>query len=961
MPSFSERVPGLASLIVTVLASFSLAAPANGQSWPPISLSPPITGFNEPVHITNAGDGSGRLFVSEEHGRILIVKNGVVSSTPFMDLSTRVGTHHVHGVAFPPNYASKLHFYVKYTDAACNIVLSRFGLTADPDVADLNSEQIVLSFTHLPGNCDHSGSAPAFSPVDGFLYTAVGNGTESASNPIDTSQDPGRLLGKTLRIDVETGNPATYTVPATNPFIGTPGYLPEIWQLGWRNPWRMSFDRQTGDLYTGDVGESTWEEINFQAAASTGGENYGWRIMEGAHCFGGDPCDTAGLTMPVVEYDHSQDCSVTGGFVYRGATYPGMQGVYFYGDYCSGRIWGLVQPGGDAQSALLLDTALAITSFGENEAGELFVADHTVGGAIYGIRGTPPVPTDVEISMTDSPDPVIQNGRVTYNIEVTNLGPGLATGVKVTDSVPAGATFVSATSSGMTCVGTKTVSCTTPTIASGASVVITLVVKATTPGTLSNTATVESNEPDTDATNNSSTQTTDVLEVVKFGATSYSVAEGGTSVAVTVTRTGNRAISVGYATGNNTATAGSDYGAVSGRLNFAVGEVSKSFSVPITNDVLAEGNESFNVTLSAPTGAALGANRNAVVIITDDDVAPALAVAFSAASYSVNESTASATITVLRTGDTSGAVGVDWSAVSNTATSGVDFTAPGGTLTFAAGVTSRTFTVSITNDTAAEGNESAYLVLSNPTGGAALDLTRRAAPLTIVDNDVSSLSGFKFQNAINTAAESGSKAVAVSRAGSATAQSVTVSTSDGTAVAGADYTAVTTTLNFAVGETSKPVTIPILGDTQVEGNEFVNLTLSNPTNGGTLGAGRRALLLITDNDAYGSLAFKNPTFTVAESGPTATITVTRTGNTAYTVGVSYATSNNTATEGQDYVATSGTLSFAPGQTSRTFTIPIINDTAQDGNQSVNLTLSNPTGGVVLGQGKRAILTITDND
>src|SRR5262245_46579671 len=147
MPSFSRRVPGMAaSLMITVLASFSWAALANGQSWPPISLSP-ITGFNEPVHITNAADGSGRLFVSEEHGRILIVKNGVVSSTPFLNLSTRVGTHHVHGVAFPPNYASKKHFYVKYTDAACNIVLSRFGLTANPDVADLNSEQIVLSFT----------------------------------------------------------------------------------------------------------------------------------------------------------------------------------------------------------------------------------------------------------------------------------------------------------------------------------------------------------------------------------------------------------------------------------------------------------------------------------------------------------------------------------------------------------------------------------------------------------------------------------------------------------------------------------------------------------------------------------------------------------------------------------------------------------------------------------------------
>ena len=959
MPPFRERVPGLASLIVTVFAGFSLAASANGQSWPTISMSPPITGFNEPVHITNAGDGSGRLFVSEEHGRILIVKNGVVSSTPFMDLSTRVGSHHVHGVAFPPNYASRKHFYVKYTDAACNIVLSRFGLTANPDVADLNSEQIVLSFTHLPGDCDHSGSAPAFSPVDGFLYTAVGNGTETASNPIDTSQDPGRFLGKTLRIDVETGNPATYTVPATNPFISTPGYLPEIWQLGWRNPWRMSFDRQTGDLFIGDVGESISEEINFQAAASTGGENFGWRIMEGAHCFDGGTCNTAGLTMPVVEYDHSQGCSVTGGSVYRGATYPGMQGIYFYGDYCSGRIWGLVQPGGVPETALLLDTALAIVSFGESEAGELFVADHTVGGAIYAIQGTPPVPTDLEIRMIDSPDPVMQNGQVTYDIEVTNLGPGPANGVKVTDSIPAG-TFISATSSGMTCVGMRTVSCTTPTIASGASVAITLVVKATTLGTLSNTATVEANEPDTDATNNSSTQTTDVLEFVKFGATSYSVAEGGTSVAVTVTRTGSRAISVGYATGNNTATAGSDYGAVSGRLDFAVGEVSKSFTIPVTNDLLAEGNESLNVTLSAPIGALLGTNRNAVVTITDDDVASKLEVAFSTTSYSKGEANASATITIVRTGDTSGTVGVDWSAVSNTATAGTDFTAPGGTLTFSAGVTSRTFTVAITNDTAAEGNVSALLLLSNPTGGATLSPTRRAAPLTIVDNDVPA-SGFRFQSAATTTQETGSKAIVVARTSSSVAQSVTVSTSNGTAVAGADYTAVTTTLSFAIGETSKTVNIPILTDTQVEGNETVNLTLSNPTNGGTLGAGRRALLIIVDNDNYGTLNFKTLTFTVAESGPTATITATRTGNTAHAVGVSYATSNNTATEGLDYVATSGTLSFAVGQTSRTFTIPIINDTAPDGNESLNLTLSNPTGGVVLGQGQRAILTITDND
>jgi uncharacterized repeat protein (TIGR01451 family) len=925
-------------------------------TWPEISLSSPISGFHDPVQVTHAKDGSGRLFVVEEHGRIWIVKDGVVLSTPFLDIRNLVGPHHVHGIAFPPNYASKGYFYVKYTNATCNILLVRYRLTPNPDVADVSSGEIVLSFNHATGACDHSGGSPAFSPQDGYLYFSTGDGS-GGGDPDNLAQDPASLLGKIIRIDTETGNPATYTIPTTNPFVGIAGYREEIWALGFRNPWRFSFDRQAGGLYIGDVGQDLYEEIDYQAAASTGGENYGWRIMEGNHCFNPSTCSSTGLVLPVVEYDHSEGCSVTGGFVYRGVTYPGMQGIYFYGDYCTGAIWGLRQDGSVWQRTFLTDTTLSIVSFGEDEDGELFVVDHK-GGAIYRIQGIPPVPTDLAITKSDSPDPVAANGLLTYTIQVTNNASAEATGMIVTDTLPANVNFISATGSCST--SGNVVTCWIPGLAAGSTTTITIIVKPPASGIVSNTASVIGNEPDPVMTNNSVSQNTIVVESVQFSATSYSVAENGGTATITVTRTGTGVVSVNYATSDNTAAAGSDYTTVSARLNFAAGEGPKSFTVPITSDSIAEGNESLNLTLSSPSGAAIGQNGRAVLIISDDDIYTSPTLHFSAVNFTGPESTATKSITVSRTGDSAGTVSVNWSAASNTATLGTDFTAPGGVLTFGPGVTSQSFTVNVTNDTAAEGNESGHLILSNPIGGSKLGVRPRAT-LTISDNDVSS-SGFKFNNTSYTASESGSKSITISRTSSTAAQSVTFTTSNnGTAVAGTDYTAVTTTVNFAVNETSKTVSVPILPDSIVESNESVNLTLSNPTGGGTLGAQRTSVLFITDNDKNGTLQFKNTAFSVSESGPTATITVTRKGGTYGVVGISYATTNNTATSGSDYANTSGTISFAQGQTSKSFTIPILNDTSLEGAESLNLTLSNPTGGATLGQGRRAVLIITDND
>ncbi|MDT5262048.1 MAG: hypothetical protein QOC61_1052, partial [Acidobacteriota bacterium] len=326
--------------------SFRTQSP-DAAELPTLAITSPIGGLTQPIGIYNAGDGSNRIFVVEQGGQIRIIKNGVLLSTPFLSISNRVSTgseRGLLGLAFPPNYADKGYFYVDYTNTSGNTVIARYRRsTADPDAADPASEQIILTIAQPFDN--HNGGQLAFSPRDGQLYIGMGDGG-SAGDPGNRAQNPLELLGKILRLDTETGRPFTYTTPANNPFVGRAGFRPEIWALGLRNPWRFSFDRATSDLYIGDVGQGLFEEVDFQTAASTGGQNYGWRMMEGLHCFNNAQCDQTGLTLPVIEYDHSLGCSVTGGYIYRGRTFPRMQGLYFYGDYCSGRIWGASQQNG---------------------------------------------------------------------------------------------------------------------------------------------------------------------------------------------------------------------------------------------------------------------------------------------------------------------------------------------------------------------------------------------------------------------------------------------------------------------------------------------------------------------------------------------------------------------------------------------------------------------------------------
>jgi glucose/arabinose dehydrogenase len=275
-------------------------------------------------------------------------------------------------MAFHPNFAENGLFFVNYTDSNGDTQVVRYSVSAnDPNQADPSSAVTILSAQQPFWN--HNGGHLAFGP-DGYLYIGLGDGG-SAGDPQGNGQNPRALLGKMLRIDVNGDAP--YSVPEDNPFVNDPNYAPEIWALGFRNPWRYSFDRATGDLYIADVGQDEWEEVNFQPANSPGGENYGWNIYEGSHPYSGQTA-TENLVMPIAEYNHSQGISISGGYVYRGEAIPDLQGVYLYGDWGSGRIWTAYRDENGAwQATQFMETGSAISSFGEDEQGELYLVDYS--------------------------------------------------------------------------------------------------------------------------------------------------------------------------------------------------------------------------------------------------------------------------------------------------------------------------------------------------------------------------------------------------------------------------------------------------------------------------------------------------------------------------------------------------------------------------------------------------------
>jgi glucose/arabinose dehydrogenase/uncharacterized cupredoxin-like copper-binding protein len=396
---------------------------------PAIQLVKVAEGLADPVNVAAPNDGSNRLFVVERPGRIRIVDDGQLLEAPFLDIVEIVKSDYLEqgllGLAFHPDYATNGRFFVYFTDWRTNgdSFLVEYRTSADPNVADPESARVLL--THDQPYVNHNGGTLHFGP-DGYLYLSLGDGG-LAGDPYRNAQDLGNLLGKILRLDVDGDDGDVYRVPADNPFSGQvldspsaqdaaqdggylPGARPEIWAYGLRNPWQFSFDRVTGDLYIADVGQNQWEEVNFVAAGSMPGQNFGWPAMEAGHCYPADEdCRPVGV-LPVAEYDHAdENCSITGIGVYRGAVSTSLDGLYFSADYCSGKVWGL---GRDTSGAWvfaeLLDTELQVSGAGMDEAGELYVTtcaceyqrgydpEASLGGMVWRLVAADQVPEGAE-------------------------------------------------------------------------------------------------------------------------------------------------------------------------------------------------------------------------------------------------------------------------------------------------------------------------------------------------------------------------------------------------------------------------------------------------------------------------------------------------------------------------------------------------------------------------------------
>ena len=383
-----KKLFGIALLVLLFAATTIHAQDSSARTAPPdpssVKLVPILQNFDRPLYLTGSGDGSNRLFVLEQGGKIWVVTDGKKSDVPFLDVSKLLSSdvfsggyseRGLLGIAFAPDYKTSGIFYIDHTDVKGDSVIARYHVSKDnPDVADPNSAQTIL--TQKQPYANHNGGQLAFGP-DGYLYIAFGDGG-SGGDPQNRAQNLGTWLGKILRIDVSGDN---YTVPKDNPFVNTQGALPEIWAYGLRNPWRFSFDRQTGDLYIGDVGQDKWEEVDFQPAGDKGGENYGWNIYEGLHPYNGAAAP-ANMILPVAEYSHSEGIAVSSGYVYRGTKIPGLVGTYFYGDYGTGTIWSLYRDAsGQWQSNYFMkNTGNTISSFGQGDDGELYIANY--GGSI---------------------------------------------------------------------------------------------------------------------------------------------------------------------------------------------------------------------------------------------------------------------------------------------------------------------------------------------------------------------------------------------------------------------------------------------------------------------------------------------------------------------------------------------------------------------------------------------------
>ncbi len=351
----------------------ALLAGASAQTAPAVTFEPFVSGLKQVTAITHAGDGSNRLYVAQQDGRVRMIENGEIRNSLFLDaqkLTRADGERGLIGLAFDPEYKTNRRLYVHYTDLNGDTVLARY--TATPDFSRAEAASATTLFTAKQPYSNHNGGQLAFGP-DGFLYLGLGDGG-SGGDPKNNGQDLGSPLGKLLRFDVsgDAAKPA-----AGNPFVNRAGANPNIWAYGLRNPWRFSFDREGGGLVIADVGQNSFEEVDFQPRASKGGENYGWRVREGRECFE-KGCTDKGFVEPVLVYGRTEGQSITGGYVYRGKAVPALKGQYVFADFATGTVWAAPAQGNTWEKKTLGKVANPST-FGEDESGEVYVAEYGSG------------------------------------------------------------------------------------------------------------------------------------------------------------------------------------------------------------------------------------------------------------------------------------------------------------------------------------------------------------------------------------------------------------------------------------------------------------------------------------------------------------------------------------------------------------------------------------------------------
>ena len=881
-----------ASVVVCgILAGTVLMAPLPAFATPnlanaSVALTTVATGLTKPTDIAWR-HGDSRMYVTQQTGSVRIVAaNGTLVATPVLTVSVSGGNEQgLLGLAFSSD-GTKL--YVDYTDPSGNIHVDEY--TMNGDVADTSTKRQLLLQNHTQF-ANHNGGEVVFGP-DGMLYIGIGDGG-SGGDPNGNGQNLGTWLGKILRINPNQNGANPYSVPADNPFVGQSGKLPEIWMYGLRNPWRFSFDRSTGDTWIGDVGQDLYEEVD-TAAAGQSGINWGWNLREGLHPYNGG-AEPPGARDPLFELPHSAGyCAVIGGYVYRGSAIADLGGSYLYGDSCRSEISAVSVSGG--QVTLQRDLGITVdnlTTFAEDPNGEIFAASRT--GTIYElVQGTVASATNT-VSVGDGSVVEGDTGTRSVTFPVTLAHAATGSPVSVAYSVSS-ATATGAASSGSgvdfrTAAGTLTF---TPTKASGESPIlkyVTVPVYGDTTDEGDETFTVTLSSPSSGLTIGDGSGTGTIIDDdpgsgLRVGVGDASVVEGdnGTrTVQVPVTVSGSpgaTTVSVPYTIGGGNATwsktqaGGGDFGgAKAGTLTFTGSAVSRTLSIPVYGDQLAEANETVHVTLGSVTGGSSVRSVGTVTILDDDagSIVTPPAPTMSVGDVSVVEGdsgTRSLTFPVSLSQAATVPVSANYSVSGVTATGstkpgpGVDFRAAAGTLTFTPANASgespvlKYVTVPVYSDTTTEGNETFTVTLSNVAGGAFVPGDTTATG-TIIDDDPGGGLGVGVGDASVVEGTSGSRVVKIPVTVSAQPGSTSVSvpytivgadaTWSKTQAGGGDFGGTQTgTLTFTGSTVSKMLSITVYGDRAVEGDETVQITLGAIT--GAIAVRSVGTLTILDDD-----------------------------------------------------------------------------------------------------------------